>query len=171
VKTKLRHIAGFSLVEVTLALAVTTFCLVVIFGLLPVGINSNQNSIQQTAAANLARTIISDLRATQNSSPAATTSTVFQIPIPLPGAGNKTRTLFFREDGSTGTTTVDSNADPLQNPRYRATIYFNPPTLRQRTATMVRILITWPALADRTAASAPSAFTGSYEIFTTLDRN
>jgi uncharacterized protein (TIGR02598 family) len=171
VKIKLRHAAGFSLVEVTLALAVTAFCLVVIFGLLPVGINSNQNSVQQTAAANIARAVISDLRATQTGIPAATTSTMFHIPIPSSGAGNATHTLFLRDDGSTGTTTVDSNADPAQNPRYRATIYFTPPAASQHMATTLRILITWPALADRVASNAPAAYTGSYEISTTLDRN
>ncbi|MGB8353240.1 MAG: hypothetical protein WCD79_05080 [Chthoniobacteraceae bacterium] len=170
-KIKVRHTAGFSLVEVTLALAVTAFCLVVIFGLLPVGLNSNQNSIQQTAAANIARAIISDLRATQISIPASTRSTMFRIPIPPPGVGSAFRTLFLREDGSTGTTRIGSNADPTQNPRYRATIYFTPPAAGQRTATTLRILITWPAMADRIATSQPGAYTGSYEISTTLDRN
>jgi len=48
----------FSLVEVALALAITAFCLVAVFGLLPVGLNSNQASTEQTAAANIARSII-----------------------------------------------------------------------------------------------------------------
>ena len=42
---------GFSLVEVTLALGVASVCLIAIFGLLPVGLRTNQDAIQQVAAA------------------------------------------------------------------------------------------------------------------------
>ena len=54
---KTRLSAAFSLVEVTLALGVAAFCLIAVFGLLPVGVNSDQTSIQQTAAASLATSI------------------------------------------------------------------------------------------------------------------
>jgi type II secretory pathway pseudopilin PulG len=175
-KIKHHHLSAFSLVEVTMALAVTAFCLVIVFGLLPVGINSNQNSVRQTVAANLARAVISDLRATQNTTPSTTTSTMLQIPIPAPGANtNLISTIFLREDGSvaqsSSPTTVNVNADPAQNPWYRATLYFNPPATGQRASTRLHILVTWPALADPIAANTPGAFTGSYETFTTLDRN
>jgi len=171
-KTKHNPESAFSLVEVVLALAVAAFSLVTVFGLLPVGINSNQNSIRQTAAANFAKSIIADLRATQTNTPRANTSTVFNIPIPTAGSGNATHTLFLREDGTTGTTAVDANADPSQNPRYRITLYFYPPTSSSgKSATTARVLITWPALADQTASLVPTKFTGSYETSTALNRN
>lgn len=57
-----RPISAFSLVEVTIAIGVAAFALVAIFGLLPIGIESNQAAIQQTRAVNLAATIVEDLR-------------------------------------------------------------------------------------------------------------
>jgi uncharacterized protein (TIGR02598 family) len=169
-KTSLRNISAFSLIEVTLALGVAAFCLVTVFGLLPIGINSNQISIQQTSAANLAKGIVSDMRATEMSTPVATTSAIYKIPMPVAASGTSTATLYLRDDGSTGTTAVNHNADPTQNPRYRATLFFNPPA-SGRASTPVRILVTWPALADPTWSSTPAAYTGYYETITTLDRN
>lgn len=173
--------AAFSLTEVTVALAVAAFCLVAVFGLLPVGVTSNQASIQQTAAAGLTRAIISDLRAAQLSVPVSGTSRLYQIPIPGPAAtSNLMATLYLKEDGSpaitpgaapSATDPVYGNANGAQNPRYRATIFFTPPPTGQRIATQVRILVTWPAMADPVAASMPANYSGSYETLTALDRN
>src|SRR5882724_3234050 len=55
--------AGFSLVEVTLALGVAAFCLVTVLGLLPTSLKTQQSSIQQTTANQIISTIFSDLRA------------------------------------------------------------------------------------------------------------
>jgi hypothetical protein len=55
-------------------------------------------------------------------------------------------------------------------------IAFTPPakgnsSITPRTATMVRILITWPAMADIDPTKWPTNFSGSYETVTALDRN
>ncbi len=55
--------AGFSLVEVTLALGVAAFCLLVLLGLLPTGVKTQQSSIQQTTANQIISQIYSFLRA------------------------------------------------------------------------------------------------------------
>ena len=60
-----QNAAGFSLIEVTLALGVAVFCLVTLFGLLPVGLTSNQDSLEQTMAGNIASAIVADLRCAQ----------------------------------------------------------------------------------------------------------
>ena len=49
----LRSIAAFSLVEVTLALGIAAFCLIAVFGLMPVGVQTNRNATSQTAATNI----------------------------------------------------------------------------------------------------------------------
>src|SRR5438309_3334382 len=54
--------AGFSLVEVTLALGVAAFCLLVLLGLLPTGIKTQQSGIQQTTANQIISQISSFLR-------------------------------------------------------------------------------------------------------------
>lgn len=164
------NLAAFTLAEVTLAIGIASFGMLAIFGLLPVGVNSNNTSIEQTAASGLSSTIISDLRATPKSTPpTAQNSPRFNIPIPA--TGSVTRTLFLKEDGAAAGA-VDANASAATSPRYRATISLGAPSsAAQKSSTSVRILITWPALADSTAASTPSKFSGYFETVTALDRN
>jgi uncharacterized protein (TIGR02598 family) len=127
-----RHHSAFSLVEVTLALGVAAFALVAIFGLLPVGLNSNQASIEQTTATSLATRISADLRKPVSATAPATgkISKYYQIPIQLAGDVNKTRTVFLRVDGSVAQTAtptvVDQDANMSQNPRYRVTVSLLP---------------------------------------------
>jgi type II secretory pathway pseudopilin PulG len=182
-----RHLAAFSLVEVTLALGVMAFCLVALLGLLPVGLNSNRGALEQTAAASVASAVAVDLRQT----PLAVTgspnfalthrkSPRFQIPVPPPASSAPTPspspvTLFFTEDG-TAAGAVGNNADPTTNPRYRVSSTFYPPVspsslFNQRAATLVKIQVTWPALADPSASATPANFSGSFETMISLDRN
>src|SRR5438093_10988178 len=54
---------AFSLVEVTLALGVAAFCLIAVFGLMPVGLQTNRNATSQTAPTNIIAFVVADLRA------------------------------------------------------------------------------------------------------------
>jgi len=168
---------AFSLVEVSLALGITAFCLVTLFGLLPVGLTSNQNAIEQTAAAGVATGILSDLRVTPS-----TSGTSARYGIGIPSSGTVTHTLFLRDDG-TGAGDQDADVDPSKNPRYRATIVFTVPPAKtsyfgtaslsatEGKAIFVRLILTWPALADMKAAKAPVNYSGSFEIVSALDRD
>ena len=62
-KRPLCRTAGFSLVEVTLALGVAAFALLVLLGLLPTGLKTQQSGIQQTTANQIISQISSFLRA------------------------------------------------------------------------------------------------------------
>ncbi len=68
--------ASFSLVEVTLALGIAAFCLIAVFGLMPIGVQTNRNAASQTAATNIISAVVADLRATPKTS---TTSSQFAI--------------------------------------------------------------------------------------------
>src|SRR5438876_4585783 len=59
----LRRVHGFSLVEVTLALGIAAFCLLAVFGLMPIGVQTNRNTTSQSAAANIIAAVVADLRA------------------------------------------------------------------------------------------------------------
>src|SRR5438046_10450415 len=59
----LRRIHAFSLVELTFALGVAAFCLLAVFGLMPIGVQTNRNTNSQSAAANIMAAVIADLRA------------------------------------------------------------------------------------------------------------
>jgi Tfp pilus assembly protein PilV len=164
------HTAGFSLVEVALALGIAAIALVAIIGLIPVGLNNNQTSSGQTAAAGIAAAVVADLRATPVAVPPAPKKSP-RYQLPLPASGNATHALFLKEDGS-GVGAVDADIDPSQDPRYRVTLSITAPgSATQKGATIVRVLITWPAVADPQAAVAPTKFSGSYEVLTALNRN
>jgi uncharacterized protein (TIGR02598 family) len=175
-----RESAGFSLVEVTLALGIMAFCLVAVFGLLPTGLNTSRDAIAQTAAANIAGAISADLR----QAPAATTtipnpqSPRFLITPTVAASQTVTHTLFFTQNGTVATSTPatsaqDANADPTQYPVYRAALVFSRTNAAaaDRTATSVRILITWPALADPGGGTLPVHGNSSFETMIALARN
>lgn len=145
--------AGFSLVEVTLALGVAAFCLIVLFGLLPLGVKTNQTSISQTAAAALLSSVIADLRATPTTSP---TSRQYEITL------GTAKVLYFDGEGQ-----AVAPADPNASPRYRVTVTFpaNPPGILA--PTFVTLKVSWPALVD----PATGAAVDFVETFAAVDRN
>lgn len=145
--------AGFSLVEVTLALGIAAFCLITLFGLLPLGVKTNQSSISQTAAAAVLSSVMADLRATPKTNP---TSRQYEITVGTP------RILYFDGEGRAVTP-----ADPNASPRYRLTITFPPNPAGTLAPTFVTLKISWPALVD------PATTTGVdfVETFAAFDRN
>jgi uncharacterized protein (TIGR02598 family) len=145
---------GFSLVEVTLALGVAAFCLLAVFGLLPIGLKTQQSAIEQTAATRIVSAAASDLR---NTARTATTSSLFAINIPANTASSASE-LFFDTGGR-----FSSAIGP--NSRYRLTITFSPNSTGGRGATFVHLLVSWPAAATTVNAA------GVAETFLALDRN
>src|SRR5450759_620995 len=107
---RIHFFTGFSLVEVTLALAVAAFCLIALFGLLPLGVQTNQSSISQTAAASVLSSVVADLRATPKKS---LTSPQYDITF------RTAKFLYFDGEGRSVTP-----MDPNATPRYRVTITF-----------------------------------------------
>jgi type II secretory pathway pseudopilin PulG len=142
---KRRSNCAFSLVEVTLAIGIAAFCLIAIFGLMPVGVQTNRNATSQTAATNIIAAAVSDLRATPK---ASTTSSQFGITF-----GTNT-TLYF--DGSGQFTT-----SPSTNSRYQLNLtWYGSTGLRY-----ADLKVTWPA------AATPANASGSAEMFAAFDRN
>jgi uncharacterized protein (TIGR02598 family) len=123
---KLSAASAFSLVEVTLALGVAAFCLIAIFGLIPVGVQTNRNATSQTRAANIMAAVSADLRATPNAN-----STSSQLGITF---GTNT-TLYFDESGQF-TTSFSANSRFQLNVKWYADVK-----------------VTWPAAATPANAS------------------
>ena len=161
---KKRSTSAFSLVELTLAISIAAFCLIAVFGLVPVGVQTNRNATSQTAATNIVAAVVADLRATPQTTPPgnAATSLLYQIPIPANPVSLATSIspLFFADTGTFATTL---QADS----RYRLSITFCPNGPATHAATYVDIKVTWPAVVDP-ATVTPS---GSAEMFAALDRN
>jgi uncharacterized protein (TIGR02598 family) len=135
---------AFSLVEVTLALGIAGFCLIAIFGLMPVGVQTNRNATSQTAATDIIASVIADMRST-------TSSTSPQYLITFGTA----KTLYVDGAGQF-TTSLGANS------RYRVSITFpsSPAGL-----SYADVKATWPAAAISANAS------GSAEMFAAFDGN
>lgn len=140
--------AGFSLVEVTIALGVVAVCLVGIFGLLPTGLKTNRASNEQIAAIELAGAVDADLRSTPKTS---TQSAVFAIPLAT-GA-----TVYVKQDGTVGMQAAS---------RWRVEVILNTPAGGSKSATSGRILVSWPAQQDDLTKAE-----GSEIVFIALDRS
>ena len=140
-------VAAFSLVEVTLALGVAAFCLIAIFGLMPVGVQTNRNATSQTAATSIIAAVVADLRATPKTT---NTSTQFGITF-----GMNPPPMYFDGAGQFATTS-------RPNSRYQLNVTWNssPSGLYYS-----NFKVTWPATAS------PSNASGSLEMFAAFDRN
>jgi uncharacterized protein (TIGR02598 family) len=147
---------AFSLVEVTLALGIAAFCLIAVFGLMPIGVQTNRNATSQTAAGNIISAVVTDLRTmpkTPGVAPWAGVSVQFGIPL------QPSTTLYKLYFDGQGRFTTSLSADS----RYQVNVTF--PV--KGNLTYANIKLTWPAAVDP-ATTTPS---GSVEMFAALDRN
>ncbi len=142
-------VAAFSLVELTLALGIAAFCLIAVFGLMPIGVQTNRNATSQTAATNIVAAVVADLRATPSTN---TISSQFGITF------GTNATLYF--DG-TGQFSTSLGA----NSRYRLNVTWN--ASAPTGSRYAGLKVTWPAPVDP-ATTTPS---GSVEMFAAFDRN
>ena len=166
--------SAFSLVEVTLALGIAAFGLIAVFGLLPTGLNTNQASIRQTAAANVIAGIAADLRQAPTADQIASAPILTAV---SPRLGIKLTTSptkgYLDEGGAltpgSATSLATSSLTTSSNYQVNITI-INPvsvpaPTPPVRTVTMAIVQISWPAGASTANAA------GSLTTFVALDRN
>jgi uncharacterized protein (TIGR02598 family) len=147
---------AFSLVEVTLALGIAAFCLIAVFGLMPIGVQTNRNATSQTAAGNIISAVVTDLRTmpkTPGVAPWAGVSVQFGIPL------QPSTTLYKLYFDGQGRFTTSLGADS----RYQVNVTF--PV--KGNLTYADIKLVWPAAVDP-ATTTPG---GSVEMFAALDRN
>jgi uncharacterized protein (TIGR02598 family) len=135
-------------VELVLALGVAAFCLIAVFGLIPVGVQTNRNATSQTAATNIIAAIVADLRTTPA---AATSSPQFAITF------GTDKTLYFDASGQAATSLGPDS-------RYQVNIRWNSAFTGLHYADLK---VTWPAPVDP-ATTTPG---GVVDIFAAFDRN
>jgi uncharacterized protein (TIGR02598 family) len=157
-----RQTAGFSLVEVTLALGVAAFCLLVLLGSLPAGVKTQQASAQQTIANQIANVILSDLRADLRLPPGQA-SHEGGSGFGLHGHWAQMYapdTLYFNQQG----VWLQLNGTPPAAATFRAKItYLFPPNA---STSVANIVVSWPAQVDP-ATVTPA---GSVETFIAVNR-
>jgi len=162
-----RFLSAFSLVEVVLAIGVIAFALLAVFALLPVGLNTNSDSIRQTEAAHLVSMVEADIRATPkgndaDGNPVSSSEGSPQFGVRFSPSIPSSSEIFLNEDGNRS----DESGTLLtaQNAKYRVTLEFHGNSGGYQ-ATPLRILVTWPA------PMPPGEATGRFEVVTALDRN
>ncbi len=159
-----RSAAGFSLVEIVLALGVAAFALIAVMGMLPVGVKIQQASVQQTKANAVMSQAIDFLRADVRLPPGQAKKAEGDwanlndhwVRVAVPD------TLFFTNDGTEINGSLNASTVP-QSAVFRATItYLFPPTA---TTSIAKITVSWPA-----AQSDLTKVAGSIEMFAAVNR-
>jgi len=142
-KSPIPNSSAFSLVEVTLALGIVSFCLLAVVGLLPVGLKSIKNANEQAGAANVVGGIADSVR-----SASSTNNTSFigrfgtnQISYSIGGAAAPVFWSNLKLDGETDPTGVGK--------RLTAVVNITPPTTLTSAGQAV-ISVAWPAQANPT---------------------
>jgi type II secretory pathway pseudopilin PulG len=135
-------LGAFSLVEVVLALGVAVFGILAIVALLPVGIRSTSDSLEESQAINVLSEVIADRQATPFSAP----STLYNLPA-------LTNTLVGPVSSFFGITDSDQLSTQLNEARYRVSYTITPPATGRLDSYQAYFKVSWPA-----ASANPSGF-------------
>jgi uncharacterized protein (TIGR02598 family) len=168
-KRSLHGTAGFSLVEVTLAIGVAAFCLITVFALIPVASSVQQASIQQTTANAIMTEILGDLRADVRLPPGQAQKET------VSGFGlhghwllvSQPDTIFFTNEAVYMNPPGPQSGDPAApaGAIFRAKInYLFPPSASTAVA---KVFVSWPAQAIPGGSPAPA---GKVETFIAVNR-
>ncbi len=125
---------AFSLVEVVLALGIATFGILIIVALLPVGVRSTKDSLDESGAINVLGEVTADRQAT----PFGQASTVYQLPA-------LTNTLTAPVTNLFGITEADQYSAQLGQSRYRVQCIVTPPVSGRLDPYRAYIKVSWPA--------------------------
>jgi uncharacterized protein (TIGR02598 family) len=116
--------AGFSLIEVVIALGIFSFCIVAIVGLLPVGMNSVRSVSNENNAIHIASSIEGIWQVAPINSKITITNLITNLLVTNASSGNYSADYFFNEFGeetaSAGASlkmnyNVRTNSPPLTN--------------------------------------------------------
>ena len=173
----LRNRLAFSLVEVVLALAILSFAFTTIASLLPIGLRSNQSTVQQSRAANLLSMLDSDLR---NTYPGANSgnSQTFGLTLPYKFVSSTSTRVVLKTTSditttipvttlsnayTTGVSDNDAAVTLSSSPTpYQASVIYTsvPATSTSGSSIQARLVISWPATSS-SAVPVSQLVTGS----------
>jgi uncharacterized protein (TIGR02598 family) len=134
---------GFSLVETVIALGIFAFCIVVIMGLMPIGLQSARSVANEGNAVNIAESISAGWMMQQKpDQPLILPGIVTNPPIPALSVNTGQRVFYFDSRGRQ----VTDAADASLRMQYRS-------VLRDNTSA-VEMTFFWPATAPNEAAQS-----------------
>jgi type II secretory pathway pseudopilin PulG len=167
-KFGLRRLHAFSLVELTLALGIAAFCMIAVFGLVPVGVQTNRNATSQTAATNILSSVVSDIRASPKGGVSPFLTAKYKI---RRAKGGQTTVCFDGQGQPDGAGRIGNVSCLAGNWRYRLYIKIYPPTALPSNfipycANYAVLKLVWPAAADPLSTTVTPS--GSVEMVTTF---
>ena len=129
---------AFSLVEVTLALGIASFAIVLLVALLPIGLRSTRDSLEESAALNVIAAVVADRQAT----PYDTASTLYQLPALTPGMTVSSNSFGVSKDNDF---IPSSNPAGLTTARFRVDYRLTPPVSASLAPFVCQLKVSWPA--------------------------
>ena len=130
------HLRAFSLVEVVLALAICSFVLVALLGLLSTGLQSSKDSEDQIQAANLASMLVSTCQAAPKNTPAT-----FGIP-------SSALTNGYTATATTAYIGLDGITTNVTSAAYLITYRAGTNTLTGANLAQLYLMLSWPPQAN-----------------------
>jgi uncharacterized protein (TIGR02598 family) len=157
---------GFSLTELVLSLGIASFCLLTIVGAFPIGLQNVQQSNRQDEMVNLESKVIQDIASTPQTA-STSNSPLFGLCVPPSGG---TPNIDIPQS-----VYIDGCGVPTSGPQdptsiYRVSVGFGPPASGLKSATTVRVMITFPALGD-TTAGWPTNYATIVQTMAAINRN
>jgi uncharacterized protein (TIGR02598 family) len=153
-KTKgLSQSKAFSLIEVVLALAIMSFCLIVLLGLLPLSLATIKNASEETSGINVASMVVSDLKSTPSTNSASST---YGLTLPTATAmASQAQVIYLDQAGGKLANATSAGA------RYKVTVTLSPPSAQNTIAGLAQL--SWPAQAVNNSPAV--------EVFFALNRS
>lgn len=151
--------AGFSLVEVVLALGVSVFALLAVIALLPLGLKNNSTSVEELRSLSILSSVEADLR--NSRLPAGTggpqLSAAFGLPLPyrITAEGRLVLNPELIKD-TVYTSALGESEKPAASPaeaRYQASVvYLSAPGANSFSPIQARLIVSWPPISAATIA-------------------
>ncbi len=157
---------GFSLTELVLSLGIASFCLLTIVGMFPLGLQNVQQSNRQDEMVNLETKVIRDIASTPEATSTCKSPLLGLCVPPSGGTPNIDTPESVYLDACGAPTSGPQDPNSL----YRVSVGFVPPAAGWKSATTVRVVITFPAREDLTAGW-PTRYATIVQTMVAMNRN
>jgi uncharacterized protein (TIGR02598 family) len=143
---------AFSLVEVVIAIAVFSFCLLTLLALVPVGLTDNKSSRDRMIVSDLCSSLESDMKATATTNFASPINGI-TFPTPSATATSTATTTLYDIYTSSSTTTFSMTKGPASQYRFTIVLTSYPTNSYPFIPVLANVHVTWPASASPTVAT------------------
>ena len=155
-----RRREGFSLIEITVAFGIVVFVVLSLSALLPMGLESNKTSAEETRAAGILTAAEADLR---NSINTDGKSSLFglEAPYTLSGGNAAFNTPTTDTVYATGLTDSEAPVAVSRGVRYQLSVVYTKVPSGTQEPMQARLIVNWPCLAANASVTALTSLAGA----------